>query len=44
MKPGLLIIPILQVLLTIGIVVGFVLVARQAVLAVIRLFQRSSKK
>jgi hypothetical protein len=44
MKTGLLIIPIIQVLLTIGILVGFVLIARQAVLAVLRFFQRGEKK
>jgi len=43
-KPGLLIIPIIQVLLTIGILVGFVLVARQAILAVVRFFQRGGNK
>jgi hypothetical protein len=44
MRPGLLIIPIIQVFLVIGILVGFVLVARQAVLAVMRLIQRGGNK
>jgi hypothetical protein len=43
-KPALLVIPIIQALLTIGILVGFVLVARQAILAVMRYLQRGAKK
>jgi hypothetical protein len=43
MRPGLLVIPIIQVLLTIGLLVAFVLVARYAILAVIRFFRRAKK-
>jgi hypothetical protein len=44
MKPSLLVIPILQALITIGTLVGFVYFTRKAVLAVLRLLDRSSKK